>query len=64
MAEGLHRFPLLRKYKAHIRPVERRIGPVYGAVVIRADEHHVVQRVIAATAQPVYMMRFAEFLLV
>ena len=34
------------------------------AVVVWADEHHVVQRIIAATAQPMHMVCFTEFLLV
>lgn len=57
-------FPLPREHKARIRPVERRIGSVYGSVVVRADEHHVVQRVVTAAAKPVHVVRFTEVLLV
>ena len=46
----LHGFPFPREHKARIRPIEGRIGSVYGAVVVRADEHHVVQRVVTAAA--------------
>ena len=47
---NLHGFPFLREHKARIRPVEGRIGAVYGTVVVWADEHHVVQRVVTAAA--------------
>ena len=56
----LHEFPLPWQHKARIRPVEGRVGSVYGTVVIRADEHHVVQRIIATAAKPVDVVRFTE----
>ena len=58
MAVDLHRFPISRKHKALIRPVEGRVGSVDGAVVVRTDEHHIVQLIVAAPAQPVYVVRF------
>ena len=50
MSGDLHGLPLLREHKAGIRPVKGRIGSVYGTVVIWADEHHIVQRIVAAAA--------------
>lgn len=64
MAGDLHGFPILREDEALIRPVEGCIGPVYGTVVVRAYEQHIVQRIIAAAAQPVYVVRFTEIPLV
>ena len=33
---------------------------MYGTVMVRAYQHHVVQRILAAAAQPVHVVRFAE----
>ena len=41
-------------------PSQRRVGSVNGAVVVRTDGHHIVQRIIAAPAQPVYVMPLIE----
>lgn len=60
MAGYLHGLPTPRKHKARICPVEWRVRSVYGAVMVRTDEHHIVQRIIAAPAQPVYVVRFTE----
>ena len=56
----LHRFPIPRKHKTRICPVEGRVGSVYGTVVVRTDEDHIVQRIITAPAQPVYVARLTE----
>jgi hypothetical protein len=56
-----HTFPIPWKHKARVFPVERRVRPVYCTVVIRADEHQIVQLVVAATAQPVHVVHFTEF---
>lgn len=64
VAGNLHGFPLPWENKARIRPVEGRIGSVYGTVVVRADEHHVVQRIVTTAALPVHVVRFTEVALV
>jgi len=40
--------------------IEGRVGSVYGTVVVRADEDHIVQRIMSAAAKPVYVVRFTE----
>lgn len=64
MAGYLQGFTFIWKHKARIGPIKGRIGPVYGTVVIRTDEYHIVELVVAATTQPMYMMRFTEIPLV
>ena len=60
VAGDLNEFPIRWKYETFISPVEGRIGSVYGTVVVRADEQHIVQDVMAAAAKPVYVVRFTE----
>ena len=60
VTRDLHTFPIPRKHKARVLPVERRVCPVCRTVVIRTDEHQIVQLIIAAAAQPVHVVRFTE----
>ena len=61
-----HREPLsiTVEQERALSPVKGRVAAMHGAVMVGADEHHILQVVQAATAKPLHMVGFAKVCLV
>ena len=59
-----HSLPVVAEVTGQVAPVERRVAPMDGAVMVRAHEHQVVEGIVAAPAQPPDMVALTERLAV